>query len=126
MHKKNRTIQDQKSNILTVNAVAVCGAVDRAVGQQLEVSVLEEHLYVARGAGDVAEVGGALRARLRGRRRRRRARSQRQCREEKPQRARTQVHGAPRPWPPRRRRHCTAEPGAMPPRTTVTHPRTRT
>lgn len=94
---------NNKRLVLTVNAVDVCGAVDGAIRHQLQIAILEEHLYSARGAGDVAQVGGALRARLgRGRRR---ARRERQRREQQPQRARARDHVAPRPWQPRGRRH---------------------
>lgn len=107
--------------LLTVNAVAVCGTVDSAIRHELEIAILEEHLYGARRACDVAEVGGALRARLGGggwggggggg------ARGQRQRREEQPQRARARRHGAPRPWQPPGRRHCTTP--SLIPRTTA-------
>lgn len=97
---------------LTVNAVPVGGAVDGPVGQQLQVSVLEEHLYIPGRARDVAEVGRALRARVG--RRRGGAAAQRQRGQQQAQRARAQPHDAPRPWPPRPRRHCTPPPQLPP------------
>lgn len=63
----------------------------------------------------MAQVGGALRARLgRGGGG---ARGQRQRRQEQPQRARARTHGAPRPWQPPGRRHCTTP--RLIPRTTT-------
>jgi hypothetical protein len=61
---------------LTVGTGVVGGSVDGAVGEQLQVAVLDEHLDLASGAGDVGEVGaafaagrGVLQGRLWGRRR---------------------------------------------------------
>ncbi|KAJ8882947.1 hypothetical protein PR048_014786 [Dryococelus australis] len=54
------------SGVLTVVDAAgrvVGGAVDCAVGQDLEVAVLDVHLYLAGGACDVRQVGTALAAR---------------------------------------------------------------
>lgn len=91
-----------------VNAAVICGAVDCAIRQQLQIAILEEHLYGAGGASYVAQVGGALRARLgRGGRG---AGRERERRQEQPQRARARAHGAPRPWQPPGRRHCTTPP----------------
>lgn len=103
-------LMNAKVKVLTVNAAAVGGAVDGTVGQDLEVSVLEEDLDVARGARDVAQVGGALRALRRGRGCGG-ARGHRQRRQEQAQRARPRAHrDPPRPWQPPRRRHCLITP----------------
>lgn len=108
-----------KEIVLTVNARTVGGAVDSAIGHELKITILEEHLYGARRASDVAEIRGALRARLgcggSG------ARGQRQRRQKQPQRARARRHGAPRPWQPPGRRHCTTPP-RIPRTTTLIHP----
>lgn len=91
--------------VLTVFAFGVCSAVDSAIWHQLQISILEEHLYSARRARYVAQVRRALRTLLgRGRSG---ARGQRQRRQQQPQRARALTHGAPRPWQPPGRRHCT-------------------
>ena len=48
--------------LLTVIIAIVAGAVDGAVRKDLEVPVLDVHLYLARGAGYVGEVGAPLAA----------------------------------------------------------------
>lgn len=113
LYKNKRKIRfhvphKRMQRVLTVNAAVICGAVDCAIRQQLQIAILEEHLYGAGGASYVAQVGGALRARLgRGGRG---AGRERERRQEQPQRARARAHGAPRPWQPPGRRHCTTPP----------------
>lgn len=59
----NRRARDRdiwKRVVLTVLGGVVVGAVHRAVRQDLQMPVLDVHLYLPRGAGDVGEVGRPL------------------------------------------------------------------
>ena len=53
---------EERARRLTVSTGVIGGAVNGAVGEQLQVAIFNEHLYLASSAGDVGEVGAAFAA----------------------------------------------------------------